>query len=114
MESIFSTRDFLFTLLLKVGVAASFAALLARWNTFRRVLFEEIAKYFERQIVSGNAAVHDHVAELHGRVALEDGGVRVALDVGEGVVLAVDGHPLSRPDAGRDPGEEAGDGGRHR
>ncbi|HWZ96387.1 MAG TPA: histidine kinase [Candidatus Dormibacteraeota bacterium] len=41
MESIFSTRDFLFTLLLKVGVAASFAALLARWNTFRRVLFTE-------------------------------------------------------------------------
>ena len=41
MESIFSTRDFLFTLLLKVGVAASFAALLARWNAFRRVLFTE-------------------------------------------------------------------------
>src|SRR5882724_3440992 len=41
MDSIFSTRDFLFTLLLKVGVAASFAALLARWNTFRRVLFTE-------------------------------------------------------------------------
>src|SRR5882762_4448027 len=41
MESVFSTRDFLFTLLLKVGVAASFAALLARWNTFRRVLFTE-------------------------------------------------------------------------
>ena len=34
-------RDLLFTLLLKVGVAASFAALLARWNTFRRVLFTE-------------------------------------------------------------------------
>jgi two-component system, LytTR family, sensor kinase len=41
VDSIFSTRDFLFTLLLKVGVAASFAALLARWNTFRRVLFTE-------------------------------------------------------------------------
>ena len=41
MDSIFSTRDFLFTLLLKVGVAASFAALLARWNTLRRVLFTE-------------------------------------------------------------------------
>ena len=41
MEAIFSTRDFLFTLLLKVGVASSFAALLARWNTFRRVLFTE-------------------------------------------------------------------------
>jgi two-component system, LytTR family, sensor kinase len=41
MESIFSVNDFLFTLLLKVGVASSFAALLARWNTFRRVLFTE-------------------------------------------------------------------------
>src|SRR6266849_2971268 len=37
----FSPRDFLFTLLLKVGVAASIGALLARWNTFRRVLFTE-------------------------------------------------------------------------
>jgi two-component system, LytTR family, sensor kinase len=36
-----TVRDLLFTLLLKVGVAASFAALLARWNTFRRVLFTE-------------------------------------------------------------------------
>src|SRR5690348_10882062 len=41
MESFFSVKDFLFTLLLKVGVAASFAALLAQWNTFRRVLFTE-------------------------------------------------------------------------
>src|ERR1700720_4492130 len=37
----FSPRDFLFTLLLKVGAAASIGALLARWNTFRRVLFTE-------------------------------------------------------------------------
>ena len=36
-----SISALLFTLLLKVGVAASFAALLARWNTFRRVLFTE-------------------------------------------------------------------------
>jgi two-component system, LytTR family, sensor kinase len=36
-----SIRDLLFTLLLKVGVASSIAALLARWNTFRRVLFTE-------------------------------------------------------------------------
>ena len=36
-----SVRDLLFTLLLKVGVASSIAALLARWNTFRRVLFTE-------------------------------------------------------------------------
>src|SRR6476646_7501224 len=41
MDSSFSPRDFLFTLLLKVGVAASIGALLARWNTFRRVLFTE-------------------------------------------------------------------------
>jgi len=41
MDAPFSVKDFLFTLLLKVGVASSFAALLARWNTFRRVLFTE-------------------------------------------------------------------------
>jgi two-component system LytT family sensor kinase len=41
MDTATSARDLLFTLLLKVGVAASFAALLARWNTFRRVLFTE-------------------------------------------------------------------------
>lgn len=41
MESVFSARDLLFTLLLKVGVASSFAALLARWNTLRRVLYTE-------------------------------------------------------------------------
>jgi len=41
METAESVRDLLFTLLLKVGVASSIAALLARWNTFRRVLFTE-------------------------------------------------------------------------
>src|ERR1700685_224128 len=41
MDTSISAKDLLFTLLLKVGVAASFAALLARWNTFRRVLFTE-------------------------------------------------------------------------
>jgi two-component system, LytTR family, sensor kinase len=41
METAISVKDLLFTLLLKVGVAASFAALLARWTTFRRVLFTE-------------------------------------------------------------------------
>src|SRR5258707_7511158 len=41
IDTAFSVRDLLFTLLLKVGVSASFAALLARWNTFRRVLFTE-------------------------------------------------------------------------
>lgn len=41
MDAAVSLRELLFTLLLKVGVAASFAALLARWITFRRVLFTE-------------------------------------------------------------------------
>jgi two-component system LytT family sensor kinase len=41
MDTATPVRDLLFTLLLKVGVASSFAALLARWNTYRRVLFTE-------------------------------------------------------------------------
>ena len=41
METLSSVKDLLFTLLLKVGVASSISALLARWNTFRRVLFTE-------------------------------------------------------------------------
>jgi len=41
MDTAIPVRDLLFTLLLKVGVASSIAALLARWNTFRRVLFTE-------------------------------------------------------------------------
>ena len=41
MDTASSVRELLFTLLLKVAVASSFAALLARWNTFRRVLFTE-------------------------------------------------------------------------
>jgi len=41
MDTLTSFKDLLFTLLLKVGVASSIAALLARWNTFRRVLFTE-------------------------------------------------------------------------
>lgn len=36
-----TTREFLFTLLLKVAVASSFAALLVRWGSFRRVIFTE-------------------------------------------------------------------------
>src|SRR5436309_13606992 len=36
-----SVGDLLFTRLLKVRVASSIAALLARWNAFRRVLFTE-------------------------------------------------------------------------
>ena len=41
MDTTPTIRELLFTLLLKVGVASSIAALLARWNTFRRVLFTE-------------------------------------------------------------------------
>jgi two-component system LytT family sensor kinase len=41
MDTTLTIRELLFTLLLKVGVASSFAALLARWNTLRRVLFTE-------------------------------------------------------------------------
>ncbi len=41
MDTLTSIKDLLFTLLLKVGVASSFAALLARWTAFRRVLFTE-------------------------------------------------------------------------
>src|SRR5213596_2067462 len=41
MDSATTVREFLFTLLLKVAVASSFAALLVRWNTLRRVLFTE-------------------------------------------------------------------------
>src|ERR1700746_495463 len=41
MDTATTVRDFLFTLLLKVAVASSFAALLVRWNSLRRVLFTE-------------------------------------------------------------------------
>lgn len=40
MESA-TIREFLFTLLLKVAVASSLAALLVRWSSFRRVIFTE-------------------------------------------------------------------------
>src|SRR5437879_8378763 len=42
MQILSSTQGLLFTLLLKVGVAASMAALLARWAVFRRVLYTEV------------------------------------------------------------------------
>jgi two-component system, LytTR family, sensor kinase len=42
METFFSGQDLLFTLLMKVGVAASLAALLVRWEVFRKVLFTEV------------------------------------------------------------------------
>ena len=41
METALPIRELLVTLLFKVAVASSIAALLARWNTFRRVLFTE-------------------------------------------------------------------------
>jgi two-component system LytT family sensor kinase len=42
MDTFFSGQDLLFTLLMKVGVAASLAALLVRWEVFRKVLFTEV------------------------------------------------------------------------
>jgi two-component system LytT family sensor kinase len=42
LDTISSGKDLLFTLLLKVGVAASLAALLARSAVFRKVLFTEV------------------------------------------------------------------------
>jgi len=41
MDPATTVREFLFTLLLKVAVASSFAALLVRWGSFRRVIFTE-------------------------------------------------------------------------
>src|SRR5438094_1474278 len=49
MDTATSVRDILFTLLLKVGVASSIAALLARWNAFRRVLFTE-ERYHDQKL----------------------------------------------------------------
>src|SRR5882672_4263064 len=42
MVTLATGQDLLFTLLLKVGVAASLAALLVRWEIFRKVLFAEV------------------------------------------------------------------------
>jgi len=42
MDTLSSGRDLLFTLLLKVVVAPSVAALLVRWSAFRKVLYTEI------------------------------------------------------------------------
>ena len=44
-------------------------------------------------------AVERHVRELHADPTEQCGGVGIALDVGEGVVLAMDGDPLAGPDA---------------
>ncbi len=48
MEPILSGKDLLFTLLLKVGAAASLAALLARSATFRKVLYTEMRNSDEK------------------------------------------------------------------
>ncbi len=56
--------------------------------------------------VAGLAPVQADVAALHLDPAEQHGGVRVALDVGERVMLAVHGDPLSRADARGDPHEE--------
>ncbi|MGO9640566.1 MAG: sensor histidine kinase [Candidatus Acidiferrales bacterium] len=42
MDTLSAGKDILFTLLLKIGVAGSIAALLARWGTFRNVLYTEV------------------------------------------------------------------------
>ena len=42
MDILSTTQDLLFTLLLKVGVAASLAALLVRWAVFRSALYTEV------------------------------------------------------------------------
>ena len=68
-------------------------------------------------LVLGDPAVEGDVAELHCGHAQQDGGVRVALDVGVRVVLAVHGHPLAGTDSGGDPREHparGGDAGRQR
>jgi len=52
-------------------------------------------------------SVHREVEHLHLHPAMKHGGVRVALDVGEGVVLAVDRHPLPWPDACGHPNDKA-------
>ncbi|MBZ5527867.1 MAG: histidine kinase [Acidobacteriia bacterium] len=41
METLSSIKELLFILLLKLGTASAFAALLARWTVFRKVLFTE-------------------------------------------------------------------------
>ena len=50
--------------------------------------------------------VHRDVEHLHLDPPVEHGGVRVALDVGERVVLAVHRHPLPGPDAGGHPRDD--------
>jgi two-component system LytT family sensor kinase len=42
METFFPGQDLLFTMLMKVGMAASLAALLVRWGVFRKVLYTEV------------------------------------------------------------------------
>ena len=50
--------------------------------------------------------VEEHVAELNGPETHQMRAVRIAFFVGERVVLAMDGHPLFRGQAGRQPQRE--------
>jgi hypothetical protein len=61
----------------------------------------------QRVRVACLVAVQLHVAHLHSPPAQQHGRMRVARHVGEGMVLAVHGHPLPGPDAGGDPLQEA-------
>ena len=54
---------------------------------------------------AASLSVEGDVLHLHRSPPEQYGRVRIAVDVGEGVVLAVDGGPLARSDAGRDPDE---------
>ena len=78
-----------------------------RRTSGRRVWVQVPGVTAERLCVARLASVQRDVAALHLEPAEQHGGVRVALDVGEGVVLAVYGHPLTWADAGGDPHQEA-------
>ena len=60
----------------------------------------------QRLAVASLAAVEGDIAALDLEPSEQHGRVRVALDVGEGVVLAVHGNPLTWANAGRDPHEQ--------
>ena len=55
------------------------------------------------------AAVHRHVHHLHLDPAIQYRGVRITLDIGEGVVFPVDGDPLPRPNPRGHPHHEPED-----
>ena len=59
--------------------------------------------------VAGLTPIQSDVAALHLEPAEQHRRVRIALDVGVGVVLAVNSDPLPRPDSRRDPHQEPKD-----